>query len=348
MASKIGYVDPSYNTPEELIIAAGFIPYRIFGDPTLDLVDADKYVPPNHCFWARNCLQRGINGLDNEIKGIIITHACDCSNREYDIWYHHVPYDFYYYLNAPLKRGEISLKFFINDLKELRSRLEERFGVEITDEKISEAIKLTNEIRKGLKSISEYRNKGVLLGSEFHAIVKNVQTSEKRDILTNIKDKLNKLENNESLPHIDIGKKKVLLTGSVLDDTDLLIYLENLGFQIVIDDLCLGTRYFHNLIEETGNPIRDIATYHLKKPIYSTEYPSLGRFDFLKELAKRYQVQGVIYIVQKFCEPLLYDYPFIRDSFKEIGMPFIFLEKEYKRESYKNMTTRLEAFQEIL
>ena len=51
------------------MIAANLIPYRIFGDPTIDLMDADKFIPPNHCFWARNCLQRGLNGLDKDIKG---------------------------------------------------------------------------------------------------------------------------------------------------------------------------------------------------------------------------------------------------------------------------------------
>ncbi|GAG54376.1 unnamed protein product, partial [marine sediment metagenome] len=70
-----------------------------------------------------------------------------------------VSYDFYYYLNAPLKRDKISLKFFINDIKELKFQLEEHFGVEITDKKLYEAINLTNEIRKLLKKISEYRNK---------------------------------------------------------------------------------------------------------------------------------------------------------------------------------------------
>ncbi len=348
MAFKIGYVDPSFNTPEELIMAANLIPHRIFGDPTIDLMDANKFVPPNHCFWARNCLQRGLNGLDKDIKGIIITHACDCSNREFDIWFYHIPYDFYYFLNAPLKRDKISLKFFINDIKELKFQLEEHFGVEITDKKLYEAINLTNEIRKLLKKISEYRNKGLLLGSEFHAIIKNAYKSDKKDVLHNLKEKLKKLEIKEPLPYVDGSKKRILLTGSILDDTEILKYLESLGFEIITDDLCIGTRYFHNKIEITGDPIKDIANFHLSKPPYSTEHPSSGRFDFIKGLAEKYQVQGVICLVQKFCEPLLYEYPFFRDSFKKIGMPFIFLEKEYKRDSYNQLTTKFEAFKEIL
>ncbi len=343
---KIGIFDPSVETPEEIIIAAGFIPIRLLGDPAIKLDKANEHIPPSHCFWARNILEQAIKGLNNDIKGAITTHNCDCSNREFDLWLECVDLDFMFLLNAPLKRDKTAAKFFINDINELITQMEVKFNIKITSEKISEAIKLMNKIRILLKEISEYRNKFILKSSEFHMLVKMVQQQDKNKALKMLENKLEGLESKK--PFLGNKLKKVLLTGSVIDDTELIEYLETLGYQIVIDDLCIGTRYFWDLVNETEEPIKALVNYHLNKPIYSTKVPSYDRFNFIKNLAEKYKVDGVINIAQKFCEPILYDHPFMRRKFKELEIPYLFIELEYNRESYKQMSTRFEAFAEMI
>jgi benzoyl-CoA reductase/2-hydroxyglutaryl-CoA dehydratase subunit BcrC/BadD/HgdB len=139
-----------------------------------------------------------------------------------------------------------------------------------------------------------------------------------------------------------------LLTGSIIDDTDFLIFLEDKGFQVVADDLCIGSRYFWNTIEEDKAPIVAIAEYHLSKPLYSTKMPSYDRFEFLKVLAEKYEVDGIINIAMKFCEPMLYDHPYMNKKSKELEIPYIFIEMSYNREQYKQLSTRFEAFAEII
>ena len=149
-------------------------------------------------------------------------------------------------------------------------------------------------------------------------------------------------------PQSDKKLKKILLMGSVIDDTEFIRFLESLGFHIIIDDLCIGTKYFWENVDETEEPIKALAKYHLNKPIYSTKFPSYKRFEIVKDLAKQFNVDGVINIAQKFCEPILYDHPYFSKKFKELGIPYIFVEMEYNRESYKQLTTRFEAFKEII
>ena len=72
------------------------------------------------------------------------------------------------------------------------------------------------------------------------------------------------------------------MTGSVIDDTEFIKFLEEVGFQIIIDDICIGTKYFWNNVDEDGDPIKALAEYHLNKPIYSTKFPSYERFNILK------------------------------------------------------------------
>jgi len=114
----IAYFDADVVTPEEIIMAAGFTPVRLLGDPTIEHDKVNEHVPPTHCVWARNILEQALIGLNPEIKGVITSHGCDCTNREFDIWLESTKIDFLHYLNVPLKRGKAPLKFFINDIKE--------------------------------------------------------------------------------------------------------------------------------------------------------------------------------------------------------------------------------------
>jgi len=343
---KIAYFDASIETPEEIILAADMVPIRLFGNPTIGIDKANEHVPPNHCVWARNILQQAIEGFNDDIKGVITTHGCDCTNREFDIWLECIDLEFIYFLNAPLKRNETALKFFIDDIKELITQLEEKFNVNITSEKISEAIKKMNKIRDLLRKISEYRVKMILKGSEFHYLAKGVQQMEKNKALEMLETKLEELKTQN--PHIDNKLKKVLLTGSVIDDTEFIRFLEKLGFHIIIDDLCIGTKYFWSNVDESEDPITALAKYHLNKPLYSTKFPSYERFTTLKKLAEKYNIDGVINIAQKFCEPVLYSHPYFSKKFKELEIPYLFVEMEYNRESYKQLATRFEAFAEII
>jgi len=343
---KIGIIDSGVETPEEIILAAGFTPYRFFGDPTIQPDKANEHIPATHCLWTRNLLEQALNGLDSDIVGIISSHGCDRTNREFDIWLEFINQDFMFFLNSPRKRDDLALKFFVSDINELITQLKEHYNVQITNEKLKDSIKKMNQIRKLLKEISEFRSKMILKGSEFHAIVKSVQRIDKDEVLKTLKLKLDELK--KTKPFESNTMKKVLLTGSDIDDTEFIKYLEELGFHVIIDDLCVGTKYFWDIVNEDEDPILALANYHLNKPIYSTKFPSYERFDVLKNLLDTYEVDGVINIAQKFCEPILYDHPYLKKKFNEIGIPYLFVEVTYNRESYKQLSTRFSAFAEII
>jgi benzoyl-CoA reductase/2-hydroxyglutaryl-CoA dehydratase subunit BcrC/BadD/HgdB len=344
--NKIGIFDSGVETPEEIILAAGFTPYRFFGDSSLELEKANEHIPPTHCLWTRNLLEQALNGLNEDIVGIVATHGCDRTNREFDIWLKYIDLKFMYFLNSPRKRDDLALKFFIDDLKEFISQLEMNYNVKITESLLKENIKKMNQLRKLLREISEFRKEYKLKGSEFHQIVRNIQQIDKDKAIELLKEKLKQLQTSKSFEH---GKlKKVLITGSDIDDTTFIEFLEEIGFHIIIDDLGVGTKYFWDDVREEGDPIENLAVYHLSKPILSTKFPSYERFEVLEKLAKKYNVDGVINIAQKFCEPVLYDHPYIKKKFKELGIPYLFVEVLYNRESYKQLSTRFSAFAELI
>ncbi len=343
---KIGIIDSGVETPEEIIMAAGFVPYRLFGEPIIEPEKANEHIPPTHCMWTRNLLEQAINGLDEDIIGIVSTHGCDRTNREFDIWLECLNYKFMYFLNAPRKRDDIALRFYLDDLDEFKNQLQDTFSIEVTDGKLKDAIRTMNKIRALLREISEYRAKFLLKGSEFHALVKQIQTIPKDEGLQLLNSRLNELK--ESQDSIEKRLKPILLTGSDIDDSEFITLLEKLGFHVIIDDLGVGTKYFWNSVEENEKPLEAIAKYHLTTPILSTKFPSYERFDVLKNLAEKYEISGVINVAQKFCEPVLYDHPYLKKKFKELGIPYLFVEMTYNRESYSQLSTRFSAFAEMI
>ena len=344
--NKIGIFDAGVETPEEIIIAAGLTPYRLFGDSSIELEKSNEHIPPTHCLWTHNLLEQAINGLKEDIIGIVATHGCDRTNREFDIWLKCLDLNFMYFLNSPRKRDSLSLKFFVDDIKEFVSQLEEKLGAKVTENNLREAIRKMNQVRKLLREISEYRKEYKLKGSEFHQLVRTIQQIDKNEAVDILNSKLEQLKVTEPFEHSNF--KNVLITGSDLDDTFFIEFLEELGFHIIIDDLGVGTKYFWNTVEEEGDPLVNLAKYHLTKPILSTKFPSYERFEVLKNLATEYNIDGVINIAQKFCEPVLYDHPYLNIKFKELGIPYLFVEVTYNRESYKQLSTRFSAFAEMI
>ena len=69
---KIGIFDSGVETPEEIILAAGLIPYRLFGDPSIEPYKANEHIPPTHCIWTRNLLEQAARFYAKTRKVMIV------------------------------------------------------------------------------------------------------------------------------------------------------------------------------------------------------------------------------------------------------------------------------------
>jgi benzoyl-CoA reductase/2-hydroxyglutaryl-CoA dehydratase subunit BcrC/BadD/HgdB len=67
----------------------------------------------------------------------------------------------------------------------------------------------------------------------------------------------------------------------------------------------------------------------------------------LLELVRRARADGVVFVLEKFCEPHAFDYALIRPILDQAGVPYLLLEME-QTPSLEALRTRLQAFVEIL
>ncbi|OLS13307.1 MAG: 2-hydroxyglutaryl-CoA dehydratase D-component [Promethearchaeota archaeon CR_4] len=343
-----GYFDSGNFTPEEMIIAAGLVPKRILGDSAITTtVEADKYLEPNLCYFARNLLNQAITGNLKNLAGILFTHGCDCTSRQYDVWKVHADVKDLYYLNVPLKRDKIALKFLLKELNRFKSHLEKISGNTITNEKLEVAIDQCNETRSLLRELYRFckNSSPVLTGSEFFRVIVKAQTLEKAVANELIHAKLQEVKQ-----RVPTGGKKfhVLLTGTPLDYPDFIELVESCDLDVVGVAFSMGSDYFARDVEKTGDPIGDIARFLVAKPPNPTKHPPDPFLDFVLDEVKEVQADGIIYQALKFCEPYLYDSVYILNRFKEEGIPALFLEHEYTTQGLASLRTRIEAFKEIL
>ena len=124
---KLAYFDTSHEMPLEIIMAAGFIPYKIMGNVHKSNDPADKYLSSFFCPAARSWLTEALTD-SKDWAGIIFAQGCNNTNRHYDIWKLHVETPFLHWFGAPLLERAAAQKYYRVELQRLISHLENNFG----------------------------------------------------------------------------------------------------------------------------------------------------------------------------------------------------------------------------
>jgi benzoyl-CoA reductase/2-hydroxyglutaryl-CoA dehydratase subunit BcrC/BadD/HgdB len=126
--------------------------------------------------------------------------------------------------------------------------------------------------------------------------------------------------------------------------------IEAKGGSVVVDDTCIGTRTFSGTVEINDDPLGDLcrlyfAEFLCPKVIRSCE---ASRFAYLLELARDFQVKGVIAYLMAWCDPHKFDQPVLRDFLSRAGYPLLAIEDDYTMSSAGPIGNRVQAFLEML
>lgn len=343
---SIGWI--SVYTPEEVIYAAGAVPFRITGEEQESYSMARAALFSNMCPYTLSCLEEGIQGIYNFSKGVVIVNTCDARRRLYDAWRYFVNTPFVHLLDLPKFISFESKDYFRKQIILFIKALENYFGRKITDDSLKEAIYLCNKTRGLLNKLYDFRKRDNLsiTGAQALKIVKAGMSGVKQEFNEKLEGLVNLLETRE-IVHKKNGLR-VLLSGSYFDQVELIECIENSGAIVVCEDLSNGIKYFEGKVDFNKDPVTALTDYYLEKAPCARMIDSDKRFNHIWKLIEEYNVDGVIYFSLKFCSTNLIDFPYLEEKLKQRGISVLFLEGERTLINFSQLKTRIQAFIEML
>lgn len=342
--------------PTELITAAGFVPYRITGSLE-PITAADAYLETLMCPYVRSCFDLGIKKEYDFVDGMIWPHTCDNIQKTYDIWKHYIPHSYFHYLDVPHMTDPSSFEFFTKEIDILKESMEEFGGVKITEERLKEAIAAHNENRALLRQLTGLRKQDppLISGTEMTQVMMAVMSTpvdEANELLRSI---IEEVSTRKDGPQRKAAR--LLVYGCEIDDIAFINLVEESGANVVIDDLCFGTRHYWDDVATDGDPLKNLADRYLEKIMCprtfrrspGTRQEDLdNRFGYLRDFAKSFNVNGAILYIIRYCDTFEFDVPEVRDYLQQAGIPCLLLEDDYSLTSIGGFKTRIEAFLEVI
>lgn len=343
----IGYV--CIYVPEEIIYAAGVLPFRVSGDnEELELKKAEAYLYINTCSFARTGFQLAIEGQYDFLEGLVTAETCDGARRLHDVWLRYRNNNsFMYIFYIPRKWNDRSHQFYRAGMEGLKKKLEEFVGKEVNDEALRHAISVYNRSRQLLHSLYELRKRDnpPITGAETLEVVKAGMRIPREQYNKILERLVNELEHTDR----QINKKvRLMILGSILHNSEWIEAIESLDAIVVTDELCTGTRYFWNFIDTDLPPMEALTNYYLNRPPCARFQPSERRFKHIFDMIEQYKVHGVVSEIVRYCVPYGHDKPLLKGRLEKRDIPVLELDLEYGQGGTGQIRTRAEAFVEML
>lgn len=343
--------------PDEVVIAAKGIVTGLCGGSQFWVPGGEKVLPKSTCPLIKASVGARLDRTCPffRIADMYVGETtCDGKKKAYEILAEDVPM---HIMDVPQMKRPEDIEKWAGEIAAFAKVVEEFTGNEITVENLNEAIKVVNEKRKALARVFEARKskvmpisgKDALLMMQIAFFDDPVRCAEMTNKLADELEQRIK----DGVSAFPEGTKRILITGTPLAIPNWKLHhiIETSGAAVVCEEMCTGTRYFENLVDETQTTLDDqymaLAKRYMKNNC-ACFTPNTGRIEDILRLAKEYDVDGVIDVNLKFCS--IYDIEgySVEKALKEAGIPVLGIETDYTDTDAEQLRTRIEAFVEML
>ncbi|MCC6127550.1 MAG: 2-hydroxyacyl-CoA dehydratase [Pirellulales bacterium] len=349
-------------TPRELIVAAGGVPVCLCGGSAKTIPAAEQHLPANLCPLIKSTYGYHLLGSNPflEMADLVVGETtCDGKKKMYELMAESRPM---YVLQLPHQaNGGAALEYWLAELEKFRAFLEERFGTEITDDKIREAAKLLNReraLRRELAALMKSAHP-LLTGRQLIACKSSIwgmtdalrQYERAIELLRGQGGEASSLCEKIASEGARNGRVRVLMTGvpMVHGAERVLDLIEDCGGLAVAMENCTGLKPLAEDIDETAaDPLRALAGKYFSLPC-SVMTPNDRRIDLLRQLAADYRPECVVELIWQAC--LTYDvesHRVKRFVEEELKLPYLRIETDYSPSDSARINVRVEALFETV
>lgn len=344
-----------YYAPEELVYAAGMVPFGVWGTNDKNISLAKEYCATFYCTIAQLALEMMLGGTLDGLDGIITPSICDTlrpMTQNFRVAAKDRSKMPIIFLAHPQNRFDAAgLQFCVDQYNDVKAELAKIAGHDITDEDVAKAIKVYNASRKA-------RREFVKLASEHcDVITPTIRSAVLKASWFMLKDEYTKkLEELNAeiakLPACDWKGTKVVISGIIYDSPALLKALEDNQVAIAADDVAHESRAFRIDAPETGDPMmalaQQFANIDCDVLLYDPESSKNNRGEFVAKLVKDSGAQGLILFMQQFCDPEEMEYPDLKKALDAAKIPHIKIGVDQQMRDFGQAQTAIQAFAESL
>ena len=343
-------------TPQEVLDAGNIAAVSLCGTSNETIADAEAVLPKNLCplikstygfAYTEKCPYTYFSDI------IIGETTCDGKKKMYELLNELKET---YILQLPQGQGRsYANDIWYEEVKLLIKKLEEKFGIEITEQQLREAVQKRNRLRKALCEMYNMQATcpPAMYGTEMMlALQRGGFTFDVDKQIEQIETLVEKAKTAYEAGERPVPKsaKRILITGcptgGVIQKVGMVVE-KNGGVIVCLDD-CGGERTRSRMIDENAEDIvRAISDSYLGINC-SIMTPNDGRLENTKKMIEKYKVDGVIDVVLQACHTFNVESYKTREMVEELGVPYLKLETDYSTTDSGQIETRIAAFIEIL
>ena len=344
-------------TPWELINAAGGVAVSLCSTSDKPIAAAEQHLPRNLCPLIKSSYGFALTDTCpyfHFCDMVIGETTCDGKKKMYEYLAELRPT---HVMQLPQTTDHpMSLELWKYEVLRLKKKLEETFGVEITEEKLRASIALRNRMHATMMRFYDLSllptpavtGREIMLVSDFLKFTFDYEES-----MALVRELTQKLTENyeDGERRVSPDAKRILITGcpmgKSLEKVADAIESPDCGGVIVGFENCGNLKCSSIPVSEGKNPIDAISEKYLSIPC-SVMSPNNARIDLICKYTKKYWAEGVVDVILQACHTYSVESRAVREALRERGISYMSVETDYSQGDTGALATRFGAFVEML
>jgi benzoyl-CoA reductase/2-hydroxyglutaryl-CoA dehydratase subunit BcrC/BadD/HgdB len=343
--------------PEELIRALGGQAVGLCAGAEWAYDEVERILPRNTCALIKSFMGFKLGKVCPYVESadlIIGETTCDGKKKAYELFGDLAPV---HVMELPQMKKPGDARLWREEIDRLVAKLEEVTGKTLTAENLAVAIREVNGKRRALQRLNAARAVSPAPISGKDALLA-VQVAFYDDVprFTQMMNALaDELENRvkQGVGVAPANAPRILVTGSPMSIPNWKVHdvIEKAGAVVVAEELCTGSRYYEKLVPEgieTVDGMLDAIAAKYLDINCACFTPNPGRIDDVLRLAKEYRADGIVHYALQFCAPYTIEATNVERAAAKAGIPILRIDTDYSMEDIGQLSTRVEAFLEML
>lgn len=344
--------------PEEIVLALNAIAIGLCNGAELAFDKAEEYLPRNTCSLIKSAFGFKLAKVCPYIEAtdlIVGENTCDGKKKAFESYGKII--DNLYVMDLPQTKSEAGRNLLKAEFKRFADKMEELTGTKLTVENLKQGIDIVNKKREAMQRLAVLRAANPVPISGLDVLLAN-QVFFYDDPLrfTNAINALcDELEQRitDGVGVFPKDAPRILVTGCpmAVPNWKLPNVIEASGATIVGEEMCTGERGTQNIASDEADSVEGLLEnivdryFKIDCAVFT---PNESRYDHIKEMVKKYKVDGVVHYSLQFCQPYQGEAIPFEKGLEAEGIPVLALDTDYNQEDLGQLKTRVEAFVERL